>query len=176
MKMRSFVVLAALLTLALAAVVLPMTVRAAGHPDFDTVVSAVEHRYAARAQRIPMMGLVSFCGWMATGGGVKGLKIAEFEHFTGPSDPADLDKLVDDSLGGEWQRFVVDREKGGELSLIYAQPEGHAMRLLIVDYEKNGELDVVRVEVNADRLQRWMKDPGGSARRHEYGTESGRPD
>ncbi|HVT98307.1 MAG TPA: hypothetical protein VHE33_12440 [Acidobacteriaceae bacterium] len=172
MKMRSFVIPAVLVT-AIFAIVLPLTVRAAGHHDFDAVVSAVEHQYDARPQRIPMMGFVSFCGWVATGGGVKGLKIAEFDHFAGPADPAELDKLVDSSLGAEWQRFVANRERNGELNLIYAQPDGHAMRMLIVDYE-HGELDVVRVEVNADRLQHWMKDPGGSAKRHDYGTE--RPD
>ena len=170
MKMRSFLIPALLVTMALA-VVLPMTVRAAGHHDFDAVVWAVEHQYDAHAEHIPMMGLVSFCGWVATGGGVKGLKIAEFEHFTGPADPADLDKLVDDSLGGEWQRFVVDRQRNGELNLIYAQPDGRAMRLLIVDYEKHGELDVVRVEVNAERLKHWIRDPQGSAKRHDYGME-----
>ena len=169
MRLRSFVVPAVLVTLVLA-VILPMTVRAAGHHDFDTVVMAVEHRYDAHAQRIPMMGLVSFCGWIATGGGVKGLRIAEFDHFAGPSDLADLGKLVDDSLGGEWQRFVMDREGDGELSLIYVQPDGRSMRMLIVD-DDHGELDVVRMEVNADRLQRWMRDPMGSAKRHDYGTE-----
>jgi len=158
-----------LLTLA-AAIVLPMTVRAAGHHDFDAVVSAVEHRYDVRSEKLPMMGLISFCGWVATGGGVKGLKIAEFDHFTGPTDPADLDKLVNESLGGEWQRFVASRERNGELNLIYAQPDGHAMRMLIVDYEHD-ELDVVRVEVNADRLQHWIHDPEGSAKNHDYGTE-----
>ncbi len=173
MKMRSFAIPALLLTL-MVAVGLPITVRAAGHHDFDAVVAAVEHRYDARAERIPMMGLVSVCGWIATGGGVKGLRIAEFDHFEGPADPADLDRLVAESLGGGWQRFVVDRERNGELNLIYAQPDGHAMRLLIVDYERQGELDVVRVEVNADRLKHWMKDPEGSAKRHDYGTE--RPD
>lgn len=172
MKMRSFVIPAVVVTVLLA-VVLPMTVRAAGHRDFDAVVSAVEHRYDARAERIPMMGLVSFCGWVATGGSVKGLKIAEFDHFTGPADADDLDKLVNESLGGEWQRFVANRERNGELNLIYAQPDGHAMRMLIVDYE-HGELDVVRVEVNADRLRHWIRDPEGSAKRHDYGTE--RPD
>ena len=169
MRMTRFVVGGILLTVGVA-VILPMTVRAAGHRDFDAVVSAVEHRYDARAEKIPMMGLVSFCGWVATGGGVRGLKIAEFDHFSGPGDPAELDKLVNDSLGGEWQRFVAERERNGQLNLIYAQPDGHAMRMLIVDYE-NSELDVVRVEVNADRLRHWMKDPQGSAKRHDYGTE-----
>jgi hypothetical protein len=169
MKVTSFLVVGVLLTV-LVAVVLPMTVSAAGHHDFDTVVSAVEHRYDAHAERVPMMGFVSLCARVVTAGGVKGMKIAEFDHLTGVADADDLDKLVGDSLGGEWQRFVSQRERNGELNLIYVQPDGHAMRMLIADYA-HGELDVVRVEVNADRLKHWIQDPEGSARRHDYGTE-----
>ena len=115
------------------------------------------------------MGLVSFCGWVATRGGVKGLKVAEFDHFAEPANTEELDKLVSDTLGGEWERMVVERERDGSLSLIYVQPDGRAMRMLIADYE-HGELDVVRLEVNADRLQHWMHDPEGSARQHDYGS------
>lgn len=174
MKTLSFA-LAAVVLAAVAIVVLPITVSAASGHDFDAVVSAVEHRYDARAEKVPMMGFVNFCAWAATGGGVKGMKIAEFDHLDNVSDSAELEKLVDDSLGGQWQRFVVDRSRNGQVT-IYVQPAGSAMRMLITDYE-HGELDVVRVEVNADRLQHWMHDPEGSARRHDYGAEGkGVPD
>jgi len=167
MRMAKFVV-AGILLAAVIAVVLPRTVRAA-NPDFDAVVAAVEHRYDVRAERVPMMGFVSLCARVATGGGVKGMKVAEFDHLTGAASADELDELVSQSLGGGWQRFVAERERNGELSLIYVQPDGRAMRMLIASYE-HGELDVVRVEVNADRLQHWMHDPEGSARRHDYGT------
>lgn len=159
-----------------ATVLLPMTVRAASGHDFDAVVSAVERHYEVRAEKVPMMGFVNFCAWVATGGGVKGMKIAEFDHLGNVSDSAELEKLVDDSLGGQWQRFIVDRSRNGQVSLIYVQPSGSAMRMLITDYE-HGELDVVRMEVNADRLKHWMHDPEGSARRHDYsGDGKGVPD
>jgi len=132
-------------------------------------VAAVERRYDAHAERIPMMGLVSLCARVATRGGVKGMKVAEFDHLSTAATADELDDLVSRSLGSGWQRFVAEREKGGELNLIYVQPDGRAMRMLISDFE-HGELDVVRVEVNADRLQHWMQDPGGSARRHDYGS------
>ncbi|HUB17228.1 MAG TPA: hypothetical protein VL990_01250 [Acidobacteriaceae bacterium] len=169
MKTATFAVSGILLTMGTIAAVLPMTVRAAGGHDFDAVVSAVEHRYEAHAEKIPMMGLVSFCGWVATGGGVKGIRVAEFEHLTGAADMDELDTLVTGSLGGTWERMVTERERSGSLSLVYVQPDGQAMRMLIADYE-HGELDVVRMEVNADRLQHWMRDPAGSARQHDYGT------
>lgn len=170
MRARTFVVPAILVTVAVA-VVVPMTVRAAGGHDFDAVVTAVEHRYDAHAERIPMMGLVSFCARVWTLGGVKGMKIAEFDHLGGVATPDELDKVVSDSLGGAWERMVTEHERNGSLSLIYVQPDGHAMRMLIADYE-HGELDVVRVEVNADRLKHWIHDPRGSAQRHDYGTET----
>jgi hypothetical protein len=172
MKLTGFLVAAVLLA-AVVTFVLPRTVNAAGNHDFDTVVSAVEHRYDARAERVPMMCFVSLCARVVTAGGVQGVKIAEFDHLAGVTDADELDKLVGNSLGGEWQRFVSERERDGELNLIYVQPDGHAMRMLIADYE-HGELDVVRVEVNADRLKHWIRDPEGSAKRHDYGTE--RPD
>lgn len=165
----AMMVLAAVVVGAVACVGVPMACAAPNH-DFDALVSAVEHRYDARAEKIPMMGFVSLCARVASGGGVKGVKVAEFDHLTGVADTAELDKLVAESLGGQWQRFVAEREKNGELNLIYVQPHGRSMRMLIADYE-HGELDVVRVEVNADRLKHWMHDPEGSAKRHDYGAE-----
>jgi hypothetical protein len=165
--MKALVLAAPAILLAAAAV--PVVVSAAGgNNDFDAVVSAVEHRYSARAERVPMMGFVSFCAWVTTGGGVKGMKVAEFDHLPDSPDSGDLEKLVRQALGGDWQPFVVDRSRSGDVSLIYVRPNGGAMRMLIADYE-HGELDLVRMEVNGDRLRHWMKDPEGSARHHDYG-------
>lgn len=56
----------------------------------------------------------------------------------------------------------------GNVSIIYVQPNGAAMRMLIADYE-HGELDLVRMELNGERLAHWLHDPEGTARRHDYG-------
>jgi hypothetical protein len=159
---------------------IPLAVLASSAHDFDAVVAAVEHRYSAHAQRVPMMGFVNFCAWVATGGGVKGMKIAEFDHLdlapeklkvrgeTDAPDSRELEALVRDSLGPNWQPFVTSREANGEVSVIYVQPAGGSMRMMIADYD-NHELDLVRIEVNGDRLRHWMKDPDGSAKHHDYG-------
>ncbi|HTW49874.1 MAG TPA: hypothetical protein VMD92_18090 [Acidobacteriaceae bacterium] len=182
-----------LATLAISAGLLPVVaaipfVALASRPhDFDAVVCAVEQRYNAHAQRVPMMGFVSFCAWAATGGGVKGLKIAEFDHLslaparlmvrgeTAAPDSGELESLVRSSLGPGWQPFVTDREGSGEVSVIYVQPVGGSMRMMIADYN-NHELDLVRIEINGDRLRHWMKDPDGSAKRHDYSTNGNTPD
>jgi len=168
MKLVSFAVPA------IAAVVaVPVAMNAAAGRDFNAVVSAVEQRYASHAERVPLMGLVSFCAWAATRGGVKGMRVAEFDHLPAAADSGELEGLVRNSLGQDWQLFVADRSRSGDLSLIFVQPEGASMRMLVADFE-HGELDLVRLEVNGDRLQHWMHDPEGSARRHDYG--GGTPD
>lgn len=168
-------IFAPLATIAAVAAILPFTVHAA-RPDFETVVSAVEQRYGTHAQKIPLMGLVSFCARVATGDGVKGMRIAEFEHLPAAPDTAELDRLVRNSLGSAWQPFVVDRSRSGDLSVIYVQPDGPFMRMMIADYD-HGELDLVRLEVNGERLAHWIHDPGANARHRTWASDSsGAPD
>ena len=102
---------------------------------------------------------------VASGGGVKGMKIAEIDNLPASSDPDELQTLVSQALGSQWKPFVTDRSST-ELSMIYVQPNGSAMRMLIADYE-HGELDVVRMELSGDALAKWMKNPKGEAHRRD---------
>lgn len=156
--------------LATAAILVPIAASAA-QPDFETVVSAVEHRYSAHAERVPMMGLVSLCAHVASHGGVRGMKVAEFDNLPAAPNSNELQELVSNALGGSWQRFVTDRSANGDLNIIYVQPNSSNMRMLIADYE-HGELDLVRVELNGERLAHWINDPEGSAHHHDFGTET----
>lgn len=173
MKLATLAVSAALMP---AAAAIPLAALAASAHDFDAVVTAVEQRYSTHAERVPMMGFVNFCAWVATGGGVKGMRVAEIDGLPSAPDSDELQKLVRDSLGPNWQPFVTDREAGGNVSVIYVQPVGgSSMRMMIADYE-NHELDLVRIEINGDRLRHWMKDPDSSAKHHDYGTSGNSPD
>lgn len=146
----------------------PVTGCATSGHDFDAVVAAVQTRYPAQVQKVPLMGLVSFCARVVTRDGVKGMQVAEFENFRKAPDATDLDRLVSETLGSGWQRFVTTRDRSGDVSLIFSQPDGEAMRLMIADYD-HGELDLVRVEVNGRRMRHWLENPQGSARNHDYG-------
>lgn len=152
--------LPALLALALCAIV-PVIGCASGN-DFDRVVSAVEHRYAVHAQRVPMMGFVSLCAWGASRGGVKDMHIAEFDHLTLDKDD-DLSRLLREKLGDRWQPFVADHHANGQQDVIYVQPHGNSVRMFIADYNGN-ELNLVRLELNGERLEQWMRNPAESAR------------
>lgn len=145
----------------------PVAGCASGH-DFNSVVSTVEHRYATHAQRVPMMGFVSFCAWGASLGGVKDMHIAEFDHLTLDKDD-DLSRLLRDKLGDQWQPFVNDHEANGQQDIIYVQPHGAWMRMFIADYDGT-ELNLVRLELNGERLQQWLHNPIRSAHARHYGT------
>ena len=61
------------LCLMAASVLLISTECSAADHDFNSVVSAVEHKYSVHAQRVPLTGLVSMCASLKTYGGVRGL-------------------------------------------------------------------------------------------------------
>jgi len=125
---------------------------ATGSGGFDGVVDSIESQYHAHATRIPFMSLISLVAGKATKYGVRGLHVAEFEHFDGTVDGEELKQMVDKKLGPEWQLMIRETHRdGGEQTLIYCHPEGSHMGLFILDKE-HGELDVVQVSVDPDHL------------------------
>jgi hypothetical protein len=125
---------------------------AGGEGGFEGVVSSIEGRYHQHATHVPLMGLASFVAVAATHGGVGGVHVAEFDHFTAPVDGEELNRMVEEKLGQGWDRMIRETSRhGGEQSLIFSHPEGKRMGLFILDLDGN-ELDVVQVSVDPDRL------------------------
>lgn len=149
--------------------------RAAEH-DFNSVVSGVEQRYQVHAQKVPMMGMVSFIARVATHGGVKGMRIAEFDHLdTAGSgfDRENLFALVRSRLDDRWQPFVTEHSNhGSDQTVIFVRPAGESMRMLVAEYE-HGELNLVRLEMNGTQLAKWMQDPKGHAHSAAHGDVDG---
>ena len=146
---------------------------AADH-DFDSVVAGVEHQYSVRAQRIPMMSFVSLCARLKTHGGVKDLRVAEFDNLRG-MDGKDLYPLLRSRLGDEWQPFVTEVEGGnrsGDQSVILVRPNGSSMGMMIADYD-HGELDLVGMEMNGAALAKWLHDPERQQHSSHPGNTSG---
>lgn len=151
---------------------------AIAHPatdhDFNGVVSGLEQHYGISGHRIPMMGFAGFCARLATHGGVKGLRVAEFKELSGgPVEADDISRVIGDQLGSEWRPVVNSHEQHGiEQTVIYARPAGHAMQFLVANYE-HGELNVVRVELDGEELAKWMKEPGDPTRHSRGGDGDG---
>jgi len=139
-------------------------VQASDH-DFDAAVSALEQNYHVHRQHIPMIGLASFCAHVATHGAVQGIKIADFgEDSKLPAD-ADMPEMLRDALGHSWSMVVTSRARE-EQDAVYARPHGERMTLLIASYDR-GDLSVVRLDMDAEHLRRWMRDPLQHARHPE---------
>lgn len=155
------------------ALLIPVVVMAAGgEGGFDGVVGSIETQYHVRATRIPFMGLASLVAGGVTHGGVRGVRVAEFEHFSGPVDGEQLNRMVEEKLGQGWERMIREtRRHGSEQTLIYARPDGKRMGLFILDLD-GGEMDVVQVSVDPDRLNDTIGKYGHHHRDSGDGDES----
>lgn len=144
--------------LLLVAIVVPWIARASsGEGGFDGVVDSLESRYHAHATRIPFLWLASMVAGGATHGGVGAVHVAEFEHFSGPVDGDELNRMVEEKLGDGWQRMIRETTRhGGEQTLIFAHPDGSRMALFVLDLNGH-ELDVVQVSVDPDRLNETVR-------------------
>jgi hypothetical protein len=136
------------------AIVVPWMAHAAsGEGGFDSVVSSIEHEYHVHATRIPFMGLASLIAGGATHGGVAGVRVAEFEHFSATVDGQDLNRMVEEKLGQGWERMIRETSRhGNEQTLIFDRPDGKRVGLFILDLD-GSEMDVVQVSVDPSRLQ-----------------------
>jgi hypothetical protein len=136
----------------LVVLILPVLVFAGGGTGFDSVVSSIETRYHAHATRIPFLCIASLVAHTATRGGVRGMHIAEFDHFSAQGIGDELNRIVEEKLGQGWERMIRETSKKGDKeTLIFARPARNRMDLFVLDL--NGpELDVVQVSVDPDHL------------------------
>lgn len=141
-----------LIPICFVALLVPIAVLAGGGGGFDGVVRSIEVKYNVRATRIPFLGLVSLVARKATHDGVRGLHVAEFENFDGSIDGDELNSMVQEKLGRDWERIIRETSrKGDQQTLIYIRPEGARMGLFVLDADGH-ELDVVQVSVDPDHL------------------------
>lgn len=135
------------------ALAVPVVVLASGaEGGFDGVVSSIESRYHVHAQRIPFLGLISFISHKATNGGVNGMHVAEIDDFRADVDGEELNKMVEQKLGAEWERVIRETSrKGNSQTLVYMHPEGARMGLFVLDLDGQ-EMDVVQVSVDPKHL------------------------
>jgi hypothetical protein len=135
------------------ALAVPVVVLANGaQGGFDGVVSSIESRYHVHAQRIPFLGLISFISHKATNGGVNGMHVAEIDDFHADVDGEELNKMVEQKLGSEWERVIRETSrKGNNQTLIYMHPEGSRMGLFVLDLDGH-EMDVVQISVDPNHL------------------------
>jgi len=151
------------------ALAVPVVVLANGaQGGFDGVVSSIESRYHVHAQRIPFLGLISLISHKATNGGVNGVHVAEIDDFNADVDGEELNKMVEQKLGAEWERVIRETSrKGNGQTMIYMHPEGPRMGLFVLDLDGN-EMDVVQVSVDPSHLSENI----GKYEHHHHGDDA----
>lgn len=159
---------------AVCALVIASAGMASAGTGIATVVKLLEHRYGIHHHGVPAL-------WLAKpfmfGSGVGGLKIAEFESFTIPSeDMGSLAADVDRALGPEWRPFVqVFSKSDREWTKVYAAvTDSEKMRMLVVTSEEDDGVTVVQMELSGDARRAWFDEPVRSARdqaRHDRSEE-----
>lgn len=132
---------------------LASSVEAAGD-GFDGIARQMEARYHVHGKRIPMMWAVSLAARGFTHGGVRGLRVVEYEGVREQIDRSGLDQMVRTELGSGWSPMVRARSET-ETSLVYVQAlPDKRMRMVVVSLEGT-ELNLVRMEVSSEALARW---------------------
>jgi len=130
----------------------------AADPEFNAIVSGIEQRYQVRHEHIPFMGLISFCGWVYTRGGVGGLRVADFEDAGTRVSADDIDAFVQVKLGASWTAILRSHGKEThEDTIVYVRPKGDKFLVLIADID-NGELSLVKLGLNGNKLSKWIND------------------
>lgn len=137
------------------AALFPLTGIAADH-DFNQAVSSIEQTYHVHRQSVPFLGVASFCAHVASGGAIKGIKIAAFDESARLPQDENMGQLVKDSLGASWS-MIIESRSSGEHDAVYARPHGQRMTLLVASYD-HGELAVVRLDLSGEQFRKWMDD------------------
>ena len=169
-----------LVAIAFLALAVPVVVLANGaQGGFDGVVSSIETRYHVHAQRIPFVGLISFISHTASNGAVSGMHVAEIDDFHADVDGEELNRMVEQRLGSQWERVIRETSrKGNSQTMIYMHPEGPRMGLFVLDLDGQA-MNVVQVSVDPKHLNESIgkydhhhRDDGDSAKSDRSRDES----
>ena len=130
---------------------LPVVLPAA---DFDGLVREFSRQTGAQRIHIPFFGLAQFVVAVAHPAGTSELKLAVFEKVDGRS--VDLARLTDGFVSGEgWKRIVRVREKNGESTNVYMQPDGKRLRMLVTVLD-SGDATFVQMKIRPEELEKFV--------------------
>lgn len=150
----------ALLSVALTAV----PAFASGH-GFERLVSRIERQFSIRRTHVPMMGFASFCAGVFTRGGVRNIRLAQFDGVGPGVTPGALDAALRRNLGAPWHPLLKDRQRDtGDNTFVYARVGDGELFLIVADLQ-NGSLSLVQLHLSENRMVAWVRNPQGSLER-----------
>lgn len=134
----------------------------AGDQVFDQLVNHLQSHYQKTPMGTGFMGFVARC---FSPRGVSGLRMAIFEEVdTRRPLGEDFETVVRSTIGTEVTPLLRSLSRTGERCNIYLWEKEKRTELLIVASEK-GEVVLLKMRLDPERLQEWLNDPEGMARK-----------
>lgn len=132
---------------------LPVALPAA---DFEGFMREFSRQTGAQRVRIPFFGLARFVVAVAHPAGTSELKLAVFENVDGHS--TDLARMTDRFIKGDgWNRIVRVKERNGDSTNIYMQPDGSRLRMLLAVLD-GGDATFVQMKIRPEQLESFVND------------------
>jgi len=129
------------------------------YADFASVASAIDGHHGVKRIWIPFLGLARFAVRMVAPEGVHDFQLATFEGTDGV-DPRRLKDIMRSKVGPGFMPLVqVYSRRSNDWSFIYARPSerGNRIELMILAHDSSDTV-LVRVEIDADKIARELKD------------------
>lgn len=133
----------------------------AGGNEYDRVVKQLKTRYQAKKVKIPFMWLARFAVKVVRPAGVKSFSVTLFEDlkFSGQDVDREMQAVMRESFGPEWQPILRVRQKSGQQAYMYMRDAGeNSVKIAFLSID-NGDAAVIRATVNPDKLAEFMDNP-----------------
>jgi hypothetical protein len=121
--------------------------------DFDWLTREFERQSGVHQLHIPFFGLARFAVAVAHPAGVSSLQMAVFEHPR--VAPQDFAKFADSAVGKTWKPIIHVRDQTGEITNIYAQPDGKHLKLIIATLDKDDAV-LLQVRIRPEQLIKFV--------------------
>lgn len=146
-----------LLVVAIAVLLVPISVARAADAEFEAVARHFESTYNVRRNEPKASWFANVAMRLVQPKGVKTLRIATFENLKGPATDPHLGEVVRNSLDKTWKAVVretsrVDRDQ----TFVYVRQAGDSLEVLIVSVDIE-EATVIKARVDPKAAGSWLE-------------------
>ncbi len=123
--------------------------------EFDWMTREFARQSGAQQLHPAIFGFARFVVAIVHPAGATDLRMAVFEHAQ--IDSHAFTRIADSAAGSAWKPMIRVRESNGEITNIYAQPDGKHVKLLIATYDKDDTV-FIEVRVQPQALMKFVEE------------------
>jgi hypothetical protein len=128
--------------------------------EYKSIVKHLKTKYQAKKVRIPFMWLARFAVSVVRPAGMKSFSVTFFQDlkFSRETLDAEMQNVLRDSFGAEWNPILRVRSRTGEQVYMYMREAREAVKITVVTIDKQ-QAAVIRATFNPDKLAEFVNDP-----------------